>query len=137
MHLKPHMGKNSGTIHQYDFLCIEKMFKRSHSIVIPPHILTVFNLNLLLEQRFVVTYFIPILYSLRFGRLVPFQNLFPCCLAATLITIINNSHVFGFFFRTPQPLFVNKAFVALYVGIILPVGPIPISLFVFELEAED
>ena len=37
----------------------------------------------------------------------------------------------------PQPLFVNKAFVALYVGIILPIGPIPISLFLFELEAED
>ena len=37
----------------------------------------------------------------------------------------------------PQPLFVNNAFVALYVGIILPIGPIPISLFVFELEAED
>ena len=25
----------------------------------------------------------------------------------------------------------------LYVGIILPIGPIPISLFVFDLEAED
>ena len=37
----------------------------------------------------------------------------------------------------PQPLIVNSAFVALYVGIILPIGPIPISLFVFELEAED
>ena len=37
----------------------------------------------------------------------------------------------------PQPLFVNSAFVALYVGIILPIGPIPISLFVFDLEAED
>ena len=37
----------------------------------------------------------------------------------------------------PQPLFVNSAFVALYVGIILPIGPIPISLFLFELEAED
>ena len=37
----------------------------------------------------------------------------------------------------PQPLFVNNAFVALYVGIILPIGPIPISLFVFELEAKD
>ena len=58
-----------------------------------------FNLNLLLEQRFVVTYVIPILDSLGFGLLVPFQNLFPCCLAATLITIINNSHVFGFFSR--------------------------------------
>ena len=33
----------------------------------------------------------------------------------------------------PQPLIVNSAFVALYVGIILPIGPIPISLFVFEL----
>ena len=29
----------------------------------------------------------------------------------------------------PQPLFVNRAFVALYVSIISPVGPIPISLF--------
>ena len=38
---------------------------------------------------------------------------------------------------TPQPLIVNSAFVALYVGIILPIGPIPISLFLFELEAED
>ena len=94
MHLKTHMGKNSGTIHQYDFLCFEKMFKRSHSIVIPPHILTVFNLNLLLEQRFVVTYVIPILDSLGFGLLVPFQNLFPCCLAAKLIKIINDSLVF-------------------------------------------
>ena len=37
----------------------------------------------------------------------------------------------------PQPLIVNSAFVALYVGIILPIGPIPISLFLFELEAED
>ena len=37
----------------------------------------------------------------------------------------------------PQPQFVNKAFVALYVSIILPIGPIPISLFVFQLEAED
>ena len=37
----------------------------------------------------------------------------------------------------PQPLIVNNAFVALYVGIILPIGPIPISLFVFELEAKD
>ena len=37
----------------------------------------------------------------------------------------------------PQPLIVNSAFVALYVGIILPIGPIPISLFVFDLEAED
>ena len=36
-----------------------------------------------------------------------------------------------------QPLIVNSAFVALYVGIILPIGPIPISLFVFELEAEE
>ena len=34
-------------------------------------------------------------------------------------------------------LFVNKAFVALYVSIISPIGPIPISLFVVELEAED
>ena len=38
---------------------------------------------------------------------------------------------------TPQPLFVNSAFVALYVSIILPIGPIPISLFVSELEAKD
>ena len=37
----------------------------------------------------------------------------------------------------PQSLIVNSAFVALYVGIILPIGPIPISLFVFDLEAED
>ena len=37
----------------------------------------------------------------------------------------------------PQPLIVNKAFFALYVGIILPIGPTPISLFVFDLEAED
>ena len=37
----------------------------------------------------------------------------------------------------PQLLLVNSAFVALYVGIILPIGPIPISLFLFELEAED
>ena len=37
----------------------------------------------------------------------------------------------------PQPLIVNSAFVALYVGIILPIGPTPISLFVFDLEAED
>ena len=37
----------------------------------------------------------------------------------------------------PQPLIVNSAFVALYVGIILPIVPIPISLFVFDLEAED
>ena len=37
----------------------------------------------------------------------------------------------------PQPLFVNRAFVALYVSIISPVGPILISLFVFELEAEE
>ena len=37
----------------------------------------------------------------------------------------------------PQPLIVNSAFFALYVGIILPIGPIPISLFVFDLEAED
>ena len=37
----------------------------------------------------------------------------------------------------PQPLFVNRAFVALYVSIISPVGPIPISLFLFELEAEE
>ena len=37
----------------------------------------------------------------------------------------------------PQPLIVNSAFVALYVGIILPIGPIPISLFYPELEAED
>ena len=36
-----------------------------------------------------------------------------------------------------QPLFVNRAFVALYVSIISPVGPIPISLFVFELEAKE
>ena len=34
----------------------------------------------------------------------------------------------------PQPLFVNRAFVALYVSIISPVGPIPISLFLFELD---
>ena len=39
--------------------------------------------------------------------------------------------------KAPQPLIVNSAFVALYVGIILPIGPIPISLFLFELEAED
>ena len=38
---------------------------------------------------------------------------------------------------TPQPLFVKRAFVALYVSIILPIRPIPISLFVLELEAED
>ena len=38
---------------------------------------------------------------------------------------------------TPQPLFVNRAFVALYVSIISLVGPIPISLFVFELEAKE
>ena len=37
----------------------------------------------------------------------------------------------------PQPLFVNRAFVALYVSIISPVGPIPISPFLFELEAEE
>ena len=37
----------------------------------------------------------------------------------------------------PQQLIVNSAFVALYVGIILPIGPIPISFFVFELEAEE
>ena len=37
----------------------------------------------------------------------------------------------------PQPLFVNSAFVVLYVSIILPIGPIPISLFVFEVEAEE
>ena len=37
----------------------------------------------------------------------------------------------------PQPLIVNSAFFTLYVGIILPIGPIPISLFVFDLEAED
>ena len=37
----------------------------------------------------------------------------------------------------PQPLIVDKAFFALYVGIILPIGPTPISLFVFDLEAED
>ena len=36
-----------------------------------------------------------------------------------------------------QPLFVNRVFVALYVNIISPVGPIPISLFVFELKAEE
>ena len=35
----------------------------------------------------------------------------------------------------PQPLFVN--IVALYVSIISPVGPILISPFVFELEAEE
>ena len=38
---------------------------------------------------------------------------------------------------TLQPRFVNSAFVALYVSIISPIVPIPISLFVFELEAED
>ena len=32
----------------------------------------------------------------------------------------------------PQPLIVNKAFFALYVGIILPIGPTPISLFLFD-----
>ena len=37
----------------------------------------------------------------------------------------------------PQPLIVNSAFFTLYVGIILPIGPIPISLFVFKLEAEE
>ena len=37
----------------------------------------------------------------------------------------------------PQPLFVNRAFVALYVSISIPIGPILISLFLFELEAED
>ena len=37
----------------------------------------------------------------------------------------------------PQPLFVNRAFVALYVSIISPVGPMPISLFVFKLEAKE
>ena len=37
----------------------------------------------------------------------------------------------------PQPLFVNRAFVALYVNIISPVRPIPISLFFFKLEAEE
>ena len=37
----------------------------------------------------------------------------------------------------PQPLIVNSAFFTLYVGIILPIGSIPISLFVFDLEAED
>ena len=37
----------------------------------------------------------------------------------------------------PAAIFVNKAFVAPYVTIISPVGPIPISLFVFELEAEE
>ena len=37
----------------------------------------------------------------------------------------------------PQPLFVNRVFVALYVKIISPVGPIPISLFVFEVEAKE
>ena len=31
----------------------------------------------------------------------------------------------------------QQSFVALYVEIILPIGPIPISLFVFDLEAED
>ena len=36
-----------------------------------------------------------------------------------------------------QSLFVNRAFLALYVKIISPVGPILISLFVFELEAEE
>ena len=36
----------------------------------------------------------------------------------------------------PQTLFVNRVFVSQYVRIISPVGPIPISLFVFELEAE-
>ena len=39
--------------------------------------------------------------------------------------------------NSPQPLIVNSAFVTLYVGIILPIGPIPRSLFVFDLEAED
>ena len=37
----------------------------------------------------------------------------------------------------PQPLFVNRAYVALYITIILPVGPIPISLFVFDIEAKE
>ena len=37
----------------------------------------------------------------------------------------------------PQPLFVDRAFVALYMSIISLVGLIPISLFVFELEAEE
>ena len=37
----------------------------------------------------------------------------------------------------PQPLFVDRAFVALYVTIISSVAPIPISIFVFELEAEE
>ena len=37
----------------------------------------------------------------------------------------------------PQPLFVKRAFFALYVSIISPVGPIPIALFVFELEAKE
>ena len=37
----------------------------------------------------------------------------------------------------PQPLFVNRAFEALYVEIISPVGPIPISLFIFELQAKE
>ena len=48
------------------------------------------NLNLLLQRRIVVTYVTPILDSLLFGLFVPFQNLYPCCLAATLITIIND-----------------------------------------------
>ena len=37
----------------------------------------------------------------------------------------------------PQPLFVNRAFVAPYVTIISPLGPIPISFFIYELEAEE
>ena len=37
----------------------------------------------------------------------------------------------------PQPLFVDRAFVALYVTIISPLRSIPISVFIFELEAEQ
>ena len=37
----------------------------------------------------------------------------------------------------PQPPFVNRAFVALYVTMISLVGSILISLFAFELEAKE
>ena len=39
--------------------------------------------------------------------------------------------------QTNLILIVNRAFVALYVTIISPVGPIPIFLFVLVLEAEE
>ena len=57
------------------------------------------NLNLLLKRLIVVTVVTPVIYFLVFAWYVLFQNLFPCSLVATLITIIHKSLVFWLFMK--------------------------------------